>query len=551
MTLSEPTPAEQVSGRGTWLFWLIAVGFLLKSLFTVFSIPLGQSPDEESHADYVNWLLERGTPPHVDDHLSLPTVILYAGGFPPVKRDAPAEGPARIFTYRQAEIEHAKAGYAFDSVEDQAEAGQPPLYYATAAFLTGPFRSSFGIITHWQMSRLVSVLFGLITLGAAWWVGMRLFEGEPLVFRALPCLVMALHPMVGYITAMVNNDGALIALSAVFVALVMTGRDPRLTALVLALLLLTKASALALVPWWLWWCARPLWESDRERLSLCFLIAFVPILAWLAIVQATRGMVSYVSFVQDVFLQVDSPVAWGTFLPTWLSGVTGELWLQFGGIMGWLARSMPPWWQALRGVLAVGVLVFAARGLKGAAWRAMPAGDRQVVWQSVSFCVLWWLLLAYGGWRAMEWCGNHTLQGRMALPCLLPAMLGMGTIMRRLAPASVRTAWTWLTLAGTLMASAHMVLVLPARLYFEAPSPVYTMESIGVFARGIAACQSMTLNAPGPWQALVAALWCLYGVAIAAVGYHGAGRVFAGRGGVAVRASGAVILLLLAALALR
>lgn len=157
--------------------------------------PLFEAPDERDHVSYANWLANGGGLPHL--------------------------------------------------VADRAAVGeiwQPPLYYALVAAVIAPIdRAGFPItaplsddwlagstyVAHYHragegfpwhgtalathIARFVSTALGLITVLATYAIGRRLLPGYALVAAAL----VALNPQFVFMSAAVNNDNLVIALSAV------------------------------------------------------------------------------------------------------------------------------------------------------------------------------------------------------------------------------------------------------------------------------------------------------------------------------------------------
>jgi hypothetical protein len=128
----------------------------------------------------------------------------------------------------------------------------PPLYHAAAAavdFVLG----GASILTRATWLRALSALFGALAVYFAWLLAAQVFRGERL--QLLAAFVVAVQPMLGYVSGIVNHDSALIAFSTAALAMmVFVLRSPPLRAQgawlggALVLALLVKGSALALLP---------------------------------------------------------------------------------------------------------------------------------------------------------------------------------------------------------------------------------------------------------------------------------------------------------------
>ncbi|MBM3326173.1 MAG: phospholipid carrier-dependent glycosyltransferase [Calditrichaeota bacterium] len=169
-----------------------------------------------------------------------------------------------------------------------AEFVQPPLYYILAAQV---FRWSRFL---WQGSelyatRFLSILFGLLAGMAALRIARLsgLKENESLLTTAC----MLFFPNAVVFTSIVSNDALLIALSAMFVASLLSGRASgagwrrvMMTGVMLGLAVLTKLSALLLLPL-VWFVAPPgLRRGEawlRRGVALCIAaVMILPLLAW-------------------------------------------------------------------------------------------------------------------------------------------------------------------------------------------------------------------------------------------------------------------------------
>jgi len=235
--------------RQHWPIALILAAFLALGIVYDVATPLFEKPDEMWHYPYVKWL---------GDGQGLPVQDL--------ARTQPL--------MRQ-------------------EATQPPLYYVTAALATfwieddhwqdlvwlNPFwgysapgtvndnknrvlhtdRERFpyrGAVLAIRLARLVSVIWGGITVLATYLIGLELFP-KWRSFAAGAAALVAFNPQFVFIASAVSNDSAVSALCTLALLMIVKivnrkskieNRDWVSLGLVLGLALLTKASALALLP---------------------------------------------------------------------------------------------------------------------------------------------------------------------------------------------------------------------------------------------------------------------------------------------------------------
>jgi hypothetical protein len=237
------------------------------------------------------------------------------------------EAPDEVWHY--AYVRWLVGGHGLPSLDDDAsgahqEAAQPPLYYAVAALLSAPFDDSdldtlfwhnpyFGyqsldnaldnknMLIHTSASastsaalairvtRLTSLLFGVLTVFGAWGLGYEAFRARK--GALMTAALVAFQPQFVFICGVINNDSSVAALTTV--TLWATARVFRrgLTvrrAVVLGgfvgLAALSKTSALAL---FFIVGAALCWQAWRERLSWKTLV--VTLTLYLALALAVGG----------------------------------------------------------------------------------------------------------------------------------------------------------------------------------------------------------------------------------------------------------------------
>lgn len=516
--------------RNRWLIPLLVAFVAIKGLFWAFVVPLASAPDEPAHFDYVNWLVEDRRPSAVRDRNSVVAekLLLLTHGMWEV--DRVDEFRVRRDRYDIALDEFRDYGYSFTSNMVLGEGGQPPLYYLVSGIVTLPVRSFAGVLGQWHAMRVVSVAFGVLAVVAAVRLGTRHESLRDGLWFIFPALVLATHPMFGFVTSVVNNDAGLIALSAVFFAMVTLGAHPRASAAMLGALLVTKASALALVPWWFLWVGVGLWRRDRRELLRCIEWIAAPVLFLILVTFLLRGQVSYLTFVEDNFAQFVGKRPLIDTLSEWSYGSIHRIWLQFGGVFGWADVPLPPVWHVVRAAITMGLgwlLFHRLRRVK----TPLPDADQRLFLQSASFVVLWFTLLIVGGTKALMWAGHTTLQGRMALPCLLPlAVIGALTLKNAyvLSQATRERLCIAIPAIG-LLASMHGLLMVVAWDQLNTASQVLTPAGFASFVMQAAGGRPDVFN-----DVRLFGAFAVVGIAAHFAALAWAGQEMAGRRGVAL-----------------
>jgi hypothetical protein len=225
-------------------FPVLLIAFTVLVMMHTATTPVFEAPDEVWHYNYVRWLAE-------------------GHGLPLLKND--------------------KSGA-------NQEAAQPPFYYALAAVFTAPFQDydlselfwqnpGFGYQSsstdidnknmlihtareHWpwhgavatiHVARLTSLIFGLWTLIAAWYLGIEVFHNRKsaLILASL----IAFHPQFVFISSVVSNDSATAALCTTALWSIVHAIRKQLTlssiiwsGISIGLAILCKTSAVLLIP---------------------------------------------------------------------------------------------------------------------------------------------------------------------------------------------------------------------------------------------------------------------------------------------------------------
>ena len=215
----------------TTLYWgllaIVSAAYLVLAIGWNRATPPFDNPDEPAQWNYVRAVADTG---------SLP--VLRVG-------DDPAQLLDRL---RSA---HFPAGESIDTI--RYESHQPPLYYVTAAIVY-KLTARLALKQHVEAVRLLSTIFGLLTILASWRLARLLLPAEPALALATASFV-AFVPMHVNMTAAVEND----ALSNLLLTVSVLGlllwlqrgyawRGALFLGLVMGLALLTKVTALVVLP---------------------------------------------------------------------------------------------------------------------------------------------------------------------------------------------------------------------------------------------------------------------------------------------------------------
>lgn len=357
------------------------------------------------------------------------------------------------------------------------EGFQPPLYYATAALLTLPFRADS--IEHYmernpfwgyypgvpgrdnknrfihgpeqgfpytdteleiRVVRLVSTLLGLAGLWIAYRLSLNLFpKNYPLAMGA--AALTAFTPTMTFVTASVTNDAPLIVISALTMLVILRLWDraapPKPLQWFLLGILLSAAALIKLNAMILWPVAALLAGllARRHRSWKVFLTAGAILLGSVALFTGwwfARNLILY----NDLTAFGDTPIG-GVGQPPSLWHVLAapvrvryNYWIGFG----WGNVVPPLWVYSLIDILWVlgiaGLLWRLADRVRGRTW-AIPDGKLLLI---VAWLALNMAALMYYATRV------ETITGRMNAPCAVAISMGLIAGWTRLIPARWRTA---------------------------------------------------------------------------------------------------------------
>ena len=450
------------------------------------------------------------------------------------------EAPDEVWHYAYARW--LAEGQGLPSMADNAsganqEVAQPPLYYGVAALLSDPFPDSdlgalfwhnpgFGyqargtvpdnknMLIHtsaeqwpWRgavltvhMARLASLLFGLLTVLAAWGLGYETFQERR--GALLTASLVAFQPQFVFMSSVVSNDSAAAALSTAALWLAArilrrggTRRRSVGIGLLVGLAALTKTSALLLVPLV---GATLLWQGWRERRPLKSRLGdFAGYAAALAVGGWWYAR-NFILYGDPLGLASHLHTLWGRPQPVSLLALLPELpllWRSFWGAYGWGHVFWPEWVYV---ILTGGTAIFALR----TAWvliRRHREGKQSATLTPILALTLLWgagIFAALLLWMR-EVAAPH---GRLLFPAIGTFALWVAAGMR-LAPPS----WGRRHLAhGLLLALAMTTILAPgARILttfapprLEAPSAaLQRITPVGFDYGGCARLLGVAINA--------------------------------------------------------
>ena len=463
--------------REMWIcaFVAVACGWVWS-----FTTPWFQVPDEISHVGYVKYFAETGKlpsrtpPPPPQPGAPAPELYLALTGVPFSAQGTPVYDP------RRSDAVHRSVEGEVERVEESAAgsaANNPPLYYLIGAL---PYLVTYeaSIFDRILAMRLFSALFGGLTVAFAFLFLRELLPGTRWAWTA-GALVLALQPMLGFISGGVNPDALLWAASAaLFLAIArtfrhgLTWRRALGVGLALGCALLTKGAALGLVPGTAVALALAAWRlgGTRPRRAAQALVVGVaalaiPVILWIAFTQnalqgdanptATTGSVQAV---EGVNLNKEFSYIWQFYLPRlpFMNDLfaTYPLWeIYFQGFVGRFGHfffDFPPWvnWLAL-------LLAFAIFALAGRALWVDRAAVRARLPELASYLAMMaglLLLLGVAGFQFREREGYPFEQTRYLLP-LLALYAGLIAV-------ATRGAGRWGRVVGfalVALAAAHTV----------------------------------------------------------------------------------------------
>ena len=433
--------------------------------------PLGEAPDEPAHFDYVRFLVQAQR---------LPVQCAK-----PCISDVSGEGHQPPLAYGIAALVTAPL---FDDSEWVPQALNPHFIWQggnDAQALIHGTREQWpwhGTFLAWRLVRLIS----LIWVGIGIWLVWRsaLVIGSPTM--ALTALVLlTASPQTALLAGSVSNDSLFFALTALVVYLMLTVQNARGTiamSAVIALALITKQSAIVLLPTLVW----PLWHmrtlGQRIGVASSCVVVITGVAGWwywrnTQLYGDLFGLTLFRQTYQTMTLDLLA-------LDTWQSAWQ-QLMRSAWGVYGWMTIPAPSWWYLLTSTITIA-------GLCGICIAGLTRRQHlSAVWWPLAALVMvtaaWLVSFAYTV-GAVAW------QFRLAMPAIpgLTLIMAAGIVSGlqiRLRPTHLLSIALVLALGQQWMWWYH---VLP-RFPLQMPAPAQTATALETPAEAVFA----TPNAGG------------------------------------------------------
>ena len=452
----------------------IIVIYALLGLLWSFVVPLGEGPDEPGHMRYALFVHKHGRLPVQSDA--------------PATSDVPGEGhqPPLAYLFMQpfiAWLEKDESNLRlYGNPNFRWNGGMELNAYFHGVAERPPYR---GAILAWHLARLGSLMLGGISVVLCWATIRRIWPMAPALALGAAALV-AWNPQWIFHHALVSNDPLLIALSSLLIYLSVVAVQgnpspplPLVCGATLGLMLLTKQSALALLP-------VPLLGLFLGRRSLRdWGVQSATVLAITAAIAGWWYARNWMLYGDPLGLQV--------FQLTFASGDfqlwSRQSWREGGwnllrssvGAFGWMTLPLPDGFYAV--VRAALVVALAGLLVRAGAEAWHGRGRTIIVLVAAAGLVLLWMLIFAATAGAVAW------QGRFLFPAMpaLAALLAAG-----LSAALPRRSGLWgVVLLGLVLAAALPFTLIrptydsPALAASEVPrGGIYTRFDLG-WKRGI------------------------------------------------------------------
>ena len=341
------TPGLQLT-----LLVVIGLAYIVLAIGWTRATPAWDNPDEPAHWNFVRHVAQTGALP-----------ILRPGDYP------------------QAQVESLKSarfppGSNIDGI--QYESHQPPLYYAGAAVV---YKLTTWLPLKRQVDalRLLSTIFGVLTIVASWRIVRSLLPGEPYLALATASFI-AFVPMHVNMSAAVDNDalGDLLLTVAVLGMLLwlqrgFSVRGAVILGIVIGLAALTKVTTLAAFPLALLAAALRYWRVGRDQRHVHpfvgLLISYAAALAvwgwWVLRNVLTYGLGDPLALKVNklVVTQLQTGALNAAAIQRFAKGTFDSFWAQFG----WMGIPVPQVYAELKllTILAgIGLAVALLRALR-------------------------------------------------------------------------------------------------------------------------------------------------------------------------------------------
>jgi hypothetical protein len=379
----------------------LVLDFMLLAMLFNIVIPVFEMPDEHLHYFYTQHLAQTGALPVQTGDYDTGGPWEQEGSQPPLYYFITAP----LIRYAGAHLEAGDLWY-----NHQNTMGRPALAGNENRFVHPPEREGwpwqdYALAVH--LARFLSTLFGAVTVVCVWLIARRVLPGRDWLALAAAALV-AFNPQFIATSATMSNDGVVIMLSAVALALVLRIADGDggdhsipLLAIVVGLAPLAKLSGIALVGFTLLTLALLAWRRRDWRF---FVTTAGPVLLAVALLAGwwyLRNLQLY-GDITGISHMLPESMDRNFRLDTWLAGLPAELrgaWWSAWGIFGWFTILLPTGIYTVLSALALlALLGLAFAAWRRAAWIDWPRLLWLAAWGAVVLAsLLRWLTIAKGG----------------------------------------------------------------------------------------------------------------------------------------------------------
>ncbi len=198
MTHRFSLPHERTTTRlQRWMLAAVLLAFVALATWYSVTIPLGEAPDEVPHFTYIRYLAQHRTLPSThEEHEAFQPPLYYA--------------LAAVLTFWVQDAPDAPFAVRANADYDALDARAPKNLLLHTAAEAWPYR---GWALAWHVARLLSIALGAVTVWAVYRLGRLLFPAQPAIPLAMAALT-AFTPQFLFMSAVVNNDNAAVAISA-------------------------------------------------------------------------------------------------------------------------------------------------------------------------------------------------------------------------------------------------------------------------------------------------------------------------------------------------
>jgi hypothetical protein len=481
-------------GRREWLLLLLLLLIMLfKGVLWSLALPLWQGPDEEDHYNVIQFIGELGRLPDKNDtflidEIAMSRQLADVGRLP--------YAPEQRQSFSKTAIGHGEGELANLAPETRSsfEMGMvgklnkaTPLYYMIASV---PYRLFAGqdLLTRVQTQRLFSLLMSVGIVVVAYLIALLLFPHRPAMRLTIPILV-AFHPMISQMTAVVTVDGFYFLMYSLLILLsimiLRDGLDWKLglaTGIVFAVGFLTKPTINGYAPLIGLVVLYDFWRGAGRRKQIVIgalvmgIVILIPSLWWMLRSLRISNELFYFNPVTEGHRIIQKPFYdYGPLahMLDYYQSVLGGMFITWWGHFGWIDTALPPWiYNLLRFLTIVAIIGLASLLWRNwdnrpcfDDWRSGERGAPLIVWIFLALTVIVPVLLLQGYDLLFWWqYGNgRGLQGRYWLGTVVPMLTLFVVGLLAFVPAR------WHGLAHTLLRAAMILLSFASLLGFVLP----------------------------------------------------------------------------------